>query len=93
MATYDDENEKMVKISTKYSSTIRLKNKTYVLFLRTPDIIEVYGPGINPGNPMILTLQGTDDPPIHEKEFLYDEEDIWNCIKNHKKAMKKSGTK
>lgn len=91
MAT--DDNEKMVKVSTNYSSTIQIKHKTYVLFLRTPDILEVYGPGINPGNPMILTLAGTNDPPILEKEFCYDEEDIWNCIKAHKKAMKKSGTK
>ena len=93
MATYNDENAKMVKISTKYSSTIQIKNKTYVLFLRTPDIIEVYGPGINPGNPMILTLQGTDDPPIHEKEFYYYDEVIWNGIKLYKKVNKKAGVK
>lgn len=91
MANY--ENDKVVKISTKYSSSIRLKNKTFILFLRTPDIVEVYGPGINPEYPMVLTLQGTDDPPILEKEFAYNEEDIWNCIKRHKKAMKKMGVK
>ena len=87
------ENDKLVKISTKYSSSIRVKNKTFILFLRTPDIVEVYGPGIHPGSPMVLTLQGTDDPPILEKEFAYNEEDIWNCIKEHKKAMKKKGLK
>lgn len=91
MANY--ENDKVVKISTKYSSSIRLKNKTFILFLRTPDIVEVYGPGINPEYPMVLALQGTDDPPILEKEFAYNEEDIWNCIKRHKKAMKKMGVK
>ena len=87
------ENDKVVKISTKYSSSIRVKNKTFILFLRTPDIVEVYGHGIHTGSPMVLTLQGTDDPPILEKEFAYNEEDIWNCIKRHKKAMKKSGGK
>ena len=87
------ENDKVVKISTKYSSSIRVKNKTFILFLRTPDIVEVYGPGIHPSRPMVLTLQGTDDPPILEKEFAYNEEDIWNCIKEHKKAMKKKGLK
>jgi hypothetical protein len=91
MATYD--NDKLVKISTKYSSSIRVKNKTFILFLRTPDIVEVYGPGIHPSNPLVLTLQGTDDPPILEKEFSYNEEDIWNLIKDHKKAMKKKGLK
>ena len=91
MAIY--ENDKVVKISTKYSSSIRVKNKTFILFLRTPDIIEVYGPGIHPSTPMVLTLQGTDDPPILEKEFAYNEEDIWNCLKEHKKAMKKQGVK
>lgn len=91
MSTY--ENDKLVKISTKYSSSIRVKNKTFIIFLRTPDIVEVYGPGIHPNNPMVLTLQGTDDPPILEKEFAYNEEDIWNCIKEHKKAMKKKGLK
>ena len=91
MATY--ENDKIVKISTKYSSSIRVKNKTFILFLRTPDIIEVYGPGINPKYPMVLTLRGTDDPPILEKEFSYNEENIWNLIKGHKKAMKKKGLK
>lgn len=91
MATYD--NDKLVKISTKYSSSIRVKNKTFILFLRTPDIVEVYGPGIHPSNPLVLTLQGTDDPPILEKEFFYNEEDIWNLIKGHKKAMKKKGLK
>lgn len=91
MATY--ENDKVVKISTEYASSIRVKNKTFILFLRTPDIVEVYGPGIHPSNPMVLTLQGTDDPPIHEKEFAYNEEDIWECLKKHKKAMKKRGMK
>ena len=91
MTTY--ENDKLVKISTKYSSSIRVKNKTFILFLRTPNILEVYGPGINPKYPLVLTFQGTDDPPIHEKEFAYNEEDIWNCIKEHKKAMKKMGVK
>lgn len=87
------ENDKVVKISTKYSSSIRVKNKTFILFLRTPDIVEIYGPGIHPSNPLVLTLQGTDDPPILEKEFAYNEEDIWNCIKRHKNAMKKKGLK
>lgn len=91
MATY--ENDKLVKISTKYSSSIRVKNKTFIIFLRTPDIVEIYGPGIHHNNPMVLTLQGTDDPPIHEIEFAYNEEDIWNCIKRHKKATKKSVVK
>ena len=91
MATH--ENDKIVKISTKYSSSIRVKNKTFILYLRTPDIVEVYGPGIYPGNPMTLTLQGTDEPPIYEKEFAYNEEDIWNCIKAHKKVMKKMGVR
>ena len=69
MATY--ENDKLVKISTKYSSSIRVKNKTFILFLRTPDIVEVYGPGIHPSNPLVLTLQGTDDPPnVRESHLL-----------------------
>jgi hypothetical protein len=33
------------------------------------------------------------DRPILEKEFSYNEEDIWNLIKGHKKAMKKKGLK
>jgi hypothetical protein len=33
------------------------------------------------------------DRPIREKEFSYNEEDIWNLIKDHKKAMKKKGLK
>lgn len=87
------ENDKVVKVSTKYSSSIRVKNKTFIIFLRTPEILEVYGPGINPEYPMVLTLQGTDDPSLPEKEFAYNEADIWDCLKEHKKAMKKMGVK
>jgi hypothetical protein len=42
---------------------------------------------------MIISLKGTDDSPICEKEFVYNEEDIWNRLKEYKKAMKKKGVK
>lgn len=77
-----------VTLSTKFSSSIRVKNKTFILFLRTPEIIEVYGHDITPDRPMVLTVRNPEgDDPM---EFDYTEEFIWEALKAHKKTMKKT---
>lgn len=76
---------KEVKVSTRYSASIKLKSKTFILFLRTPERLEVYGPDINPAFPMIIKFNDNKT----EKIFKYDEEDFWNSLKNFKKMIKK----
>lgn len=76
-----------VTLSTNYSKSIRVKNKTFVLHLATPEIIEVYGPGIFPDTPMVLTIKNPEG--AKEIDFDYTDEFIWDAVKEHKKAMKK----
>lgn len=75
-----------VKVSTKFAKTIRVKNKTFVLFLKNPSELVIYGPGIDPGNPLILEVHNTEE----EFEFDYTDEFIWNSIKEYKKRLRKS---
>ena len=73
-----------VKISTKYSKTIRVKNKTLVIFLRTPQTVELYGGGIPTKYPLQMNIKNDKDEILYE----FTEEVIWDSIKQHKKSLK-----
>lgn len=73
-------------ISTRYSTSIRVKGKTFVVFLRTPSEIHVFGPGIELNNPLKLQISNTEN----ETEWDYTEDFIWDNIKYYKKNLRKS---
>lgn len=73
-----------VKLSTSFSSSIHVNHKTFVLFLRTPRKIEMYGYGIDNKNPIIIDVLNDE----YEIEFDYTDEFIWNAVKQYKKKNK-----
>lgn len=77
--------ENMVKVSTSYSSTIRIKNKTFVLYLREPNKLEFYGAGIDTAIPMVIEIENMNN----EYSFIYDETEIWEKMKNYRKELRK----
>lgn len=76
---------KEVKVSVKYASSIHMKSKTFVLFLRKPGMLEVYGPDINNMFPMIIKF----DDNKTETVFKYTENEFWNFLKEYKKNIRK----
>jgi hypothetical protein len=74
-----------VTLSTQYASSIRLKSKTFILFLRKNNLIEMYGAGINPAFPMTINI----DNLLNEIDYNYDESVLWEEIKNYKKELRK----
>jgi hypothetical protein len=70
-----------VKVSTKYSSSIKVKNKTFVLYLRNPSTIEVYGNCTQFKLPF--------ENSANEAIFNYTDEIIWNACKQARKEDRK----
>lgn len=73
---------KTVLLSTEYCRSIRVKNKTLVIFLRKPDVIEISGAGVI-GMPLKFENDKT------EVVFNYTDEYIWDEIKKFKKLERK----
>lgn len=72
---------KTVKLSTKFASSIRVKGKSFVMFLRQPDLIEVHGAGVN----FKIPVKNTEE----EMELDYTDDFIWDYVKAARKAAKK----
>jgi hypothetical protein len=72
---------KTVKVSTEYSTSIRVKNKTFVLFLRRPDLMEVHGAGVS----FTCKFCNRDN----ETEYDYYDDFIWDCVKAARKEERK----
>lgn len=69
-----------VRVSTFFSKSIRVKNKTFVLYLRRPDLLEVYGACVQFNIPL--------DNENNYFVFKYEENDIWERVKTAKKGEK-----
>ena len=74
-----------VTVSTKYASSIRIKNKTFILFLRSVKVLEVYGAGIQPDIPLKIGIDNDKEAML----FKYDESEVWEKIKSYKKDLRK----
>ena len=72
-------------LATDYASSIKIKGKLFILFLRRPDLIEMYGPGIEPAYPLQIELKNSEN----EVEFKYADEEIWETVKAYKKSLRK----
>lgn len=70
-----------MKISTEYCNSFRVKNKTFVIFLKAPNLVEIHGAGVS------FQLKIENDKP--EFDFKYSEEFIWDCVKKTRKIIKK----
>ena len=75
-----------VTVSKNYSRTIKVNSKTYILYLRKPETIEVYGYGIDISNPMIIPcVNPTEKDTI---DFEYSNDMISECLKKYKMIRK-----
>lgn len=70
-----------IKISTKYSKSFKIKSKTFIVFLRNPSIIEIYG--------NCTMFQIKIENSGEEFLFEYEDEHIWELSKQAKKEDRK----
>ncbi len=70
-----------INISTKYSKSFKVKNKTFIIFLRNPSLIEVYG------NCTMFQINIDNSKDIYQ--FEYTDEQIWELAKQARKEDRK----
>ena len=73
-----------VRLSTEYSTAFKVGTKQYVAYLRRPDLIEVYGSGIESAKPMYIKFANSEN----ECEWDFSEEYFKAELKIYKKNLK-----
>ena len=74
---------KEIKVSTKYSSTVRIKTVTFVMSLKEPNMLQVY---CCAGKFLYIPVNNDKEEFI----FEFDEADLWKAYLKRKKEIMKS---
>ena len=73
-----------VRLSTEFATSFKVGTKKYVAFLRRPDLIEVYGSGIESAKPMCIKFANSEK----ETDWDFSEEYFKSEVKYYKKNLK-----
>jgi hypothetical protein len=73
-----------VRLSTEFATDFKVGTKKYVAFLRRPDLIEVYGSGIESAKPMYIKFANSEK----ETDWDFAEEFFKAELKFYKKSLK-----